>query len=386
MKGSRCWGWGVVLAAVFWAHSGVRADVGDQRRTLALDYYRGLVYFESGHYDEALAEFRKVADIDPEYKFVRRYLEKAEGILKTHRADVLGVQETEVEEGGSDLYFVGKSFFEKGDYRRAAEAFKAVLAKDPGDHFAQYYLRLCEQTLGEKVETVIAQGGVPAPVDKTSVLERSVAYMKDDIEERQAQMSFYEKKAERRMRRDETIRKKEQALERQRELLEEEREDYLAERQLSAKAERLGKEMDKWRTMRERLESKEPGVAADLTDYPVTLNRGEQYYKLMEEALRASRWQSASLNALSAAVAYCDAVLIYYNGVKSVFPAHSNIISLLKDNVRRADADEHIEHLRAMFSLQAVVEDEARAYTRSDALFLADKAKKIVAWCRTFLP
>ncbi len=379
-------GLAIVLCAAFLGQALARAAVGEERRALSLHYYRGIVYFEAGRYDSALTEFRSVAEIDPHYKFVQRYLGKTMEILQAHRAEVLGIGEREVKDAGTDLYFVGKSFFEKGDYRRAAEAFKAVLAKNPGDRFAAYYVRLCEEALGGKIETVIETAGEPYTVDETAVLERSIAYMKDDIEEQKEQMTFYETKAERRVQRDEMIRKKEKELERQEALLEEEKEDYLARLRLSKKAERIGKETEKWRSMRERLESKEPGVPADLTEYPLFINRAEQYYARMEEALRASRWHSAGLNAISAAVTYCDAVLIYHHGVRSAHPVHGNLMRLLKDKIRRADAAEYLEHLWDILSLQILVQDEGRPIRRSEALFLADKAKKVVTWCQTLLP
>ncbi len=379
-------GLAVLVCAALLGQAPLRAAVGDERRALALHYYRAIVYFEAGRYDQALSELRTVAEIDPQYKFVQRYLAKTMKILQVHRAEVLGIGEREVKEAGTDLYFVGKSLFEKGDYRRAAEAFKAVLAQNPADRFANYYVRLCEEALGEKIETVIETAGEPYTIDETTVLERSVAYMKDDIEEQKEQMSFYETRAERRFQRDETIRKKEKLLERQEALFEEEKEDYLAERRLSKRAERISKQAEKWRSMRERLESKEPGMPADLTEYPVFVNRAEQYYARMEEALRASRWHSAGLNAISTAVTYCDALLIYHHGVKSTHPVRGNLMRLLKDKIRRADAAEYREHMRAILSTQVLVQDEGRPIRRSEALFLADKAKKVVEWCRTSLP
>ncbi len=379
-------GLAVLVCAAFLGQAPVRAAVGEERRALSLHYYRGAVYFEAGRYEKALTEFRTVAEIDPQYKFIQRYLDKTMRILQAHRAEVLGIGEREVKDADTDLYFVGKSFFEKGDYRRAAEAFKAVLAKNPGDRFATYYVRLCEEALGERIETSIETAGEPYTIDEAAVLERSVAYMKDDIEEQKERMSFYETKAERRLQRDEMIRKKEKELDRQEALLEEEKEDYLVELQLSKKAERISKETEKWRSMRERLESKEAGMPADLTEYPVFINRAEQYYARMEESLRASRWHSAGLNAISTTLTYCDAVLIYHHGVKSTYPARGNLTRLLREKVRRADTAEHLEYLRGILSIQILVQDEGRPITRSEALFLADKAKKVVMWCRTILP
>jgi len=376
----------IVVCAALLGQASVRAEVGDERRALALHYYRGIVYFEAGRYDMALTEFRTVSEIDPKYKFVQRYLEKTMQILEVHRSEVLGIGEQEVRDADADLYFVGKSFYEKGDYRRAAEAFKAILVKNPDDRFAAYYVQLCEEALGEKVETVIETAAEPYTVDETKVMERSVAYMKDDIEEQKEQMSFYETRAERRLQRDEMIRKKEKLLERQEVLLDEEKEDYLAEKRLSQKAERISKQAEKWRAMRERLESKEPGVPADLTEFPVFVNRAQQYYTRMQEALRACRWHSAGLNAISAATTYCDAVLIYHCGVRSTYPVRGNLMRLLKDKVRRADADEHWQYMWDILSVQVLVQDEGRPIRRSEALFLADRAEKVVAWCRTFLP
>jgi len=376
----------VVLCVALLGRAPVRAAVGDERRALALHYYRGIVYFEAGRYDNALSEFRTVAEIDPEYKFVQRYLTKTLKILQTHRAELLGVGEREVRDADSDMYFVGKAFFEKGDYRRAAQAFKAVLDKNPADKFALHYVRLCEEALGEKIETVVAKTAEPYTVDESAVLERSVAYMKDDIEEQKEQMAFYETRAKRRLQRDEMIREKEKMLKRQEELLAEEKEDYQAEKLLSKKAERISKQVEKWRSMRERLESKEPGMPANLTEFPLAINRAEQYYTRMQESLQTSRWHSAGLNAISAAVAYCDAVLIYHHGIKSTHPVRGNLMRLLREKVRRADTDEYLEHMWAILNTQVVAQQEGRAFRRSEALYLADKAKKVIEWCRTFLP
>jgi len=376
----------VVFSAALFGPARLRAETGDERRSLSLHYYRGIVCFEAGQYDSALAEFRTVSEVDPHYKYVQKYLDKTTEILEVNRADVLGVDQAMVREGGEDLLFVGKAFYEKGDFRRAGEAFKSILVRNPKDKFALHYLKLCEEAWGGKIETAAKTSGPAYIADEPAILEKSVAYLKDDLEEQQDRMAFYEKKAERRLQRDEMIRKKEKELEQQEGLLAEEKEDYLAQLRLSQKAKRINKESEKWRTMKERLETKEPGIATELTEYPVFSNRAQQYYAHMEEALRASRWHSAGLNAIGAAVTYCDAVLIYFYGVKSAHPAHGNITRLLREYVRRSDAAEHIGHLRALLNLQLLVQDEARPINRSEALFLTDKAKKVVEWCRTLLP
>jgi len=40
--------------------------------------------------------------------------------------------------------------------------------------------------------------------------------------------------------------------------------------------------------MKERLASDQPGVPADLTEYPIYQNRADSYYATMKESLRES--------------------------------------------------------------------------------------------------
>ena len=132
--------------------------------------------------------------------------------------------------------------------------------------------------------------------------------------------------------------------------------------------------------------SKEPGVPSDLTDYPFALNKAQKYYATMKEALRMSRWNSAGLNAISSSIYYADAILIYFYQVRSATPEHENVCRLLAQYVKRADVDENIFSLRSILNMKSIIEKEDRPITRSEAIFLAEKAEKFTEWCRSMLP
>ncbi len=360
----------------------------DQRKELGLHYYRGVVNFEAGKYEDALAEFQAAAAIDPFYKDVQKYIEHSVKILEQSRQDVLGLKDGSAAKAKElDLYFLGKSYYEKGDYRRAMETFKAVLAKQPNDKFAKYYLELCKNAL---------PGGADAKKTKRSRheqlgldlqdLEKEVSYIKNDVKEQEDMETFLEAKAQRRADREELIRKKERQLKEQEALLEEERQDYLAQEKIAKQANKIRQETEKWKNMKERLASKQPGIPADLTEFPVYLNKAENYYRSMKESLRASRWNSAGLDAIHTSLYYCDALLIYFYGLKSAFPQHENITRLLMANVKRADVDENVFYLRSILNLKNIVESEDRAITRSEAIFAAEKAEKIAEWCKSIIP
>ena len=360
----------------------------DQLRELSLRYYRGVVNFEAGRYDAAMAEFQSVGTVDPYYKDVQQYIEKCVRILEEGRQDLYkNIDRQATDKKDFDLYFLGKSYYEKGEYRRALEVFKAVLAKTPDDKFAKYYAKLCQDVLSGSQE---AKKERLSPGEEKAAhvgdLEKEIAYIKSDIKEQEDVERFLENKAQRKASRDELIRKKERQLKEQEELLVEEREDYLAQAKISRRTEKIKKEAEKWKVMKERLASDQPGVPSDLTEYPIYQNRADSYYATMKESLRESRWNSAGLNAINASLYYCDTILIYFYNIKSAVPKHENIARLILDNVKRADTDENVYHIHAILNLKKIIESEDRPITRNEAIFLADHAEKLSEWSKSVLP
>ena len=117
-------------------HGFLAESAPDARKELSLHYYRGVVNCEAGYYENALAEFRTVIAIDPYYKDTQGYIQKCMKVLEQNRQEALSATgESSLDKEEFDYYFLGKSFYEKGDYRKALEAFKAVLAKNPRECF-----------------------------------------------------------------------------------------------------------------------------------------------------------------------------------------------------------------------------------------------------------
>lgn len=379
----------ILLAGTADFYIGARAET-DPRKELALHYYRGVVYFEAGRYENALMEFQNVAAVDPYYKETQRLLKESMGKLDDYRQELFRTGSgPSLNQEDMNLYFLGRSYYEKGDYSRALEAFKSLLEKNPTDKYAQYYSQLCRQGLGEQPRGAIHDNAMLPGRDfshDVSGFSKEVNYIKTDIRQQQKMEDLYQERAERRAERAEIIRKKEMQLKEQEVLLSEEKEDYLAQLQITKKAERIKKETQKWKTMKEKLASKQPGVPAELIEYPITVKKAEDYYVSMREALRMSRWNAAGLNAVSASVYFCDGLLIYFHGVRSASPAHENITRLLLENVARSDVEENVYHMRAILNLKKMIEDEDRPFTRAEALFLAQHAEKIAEWCKSLFP
>jgi hypothetical protein len=364
-----------------------KPDAQDARQQLTLHYYRGVVNFEAGRFEESLNEFRAVSAVDPYYQDTQKYIKESMSRLERYRQDLLLPKDgRSYETKGTDLYFLGKMYYEKMDYERALEAFKIVLEKNPGDKFALYYAQLCQEALGQDGKKALTADVARDRADEVVGLEQETSYIKEDIVAQEDMDSLLEEKASRRVERDEMVRKKERQLARQEELLEEEKKDYVTEAKLTRRARRLSKETEKWRRMKEQISFDSPGIPAELVEYPICLEKAEGYYQNMKESLRASRWNSAGLNAIEAAVNFCDAILIYYYRVRSAYPGHQNITRLMAQNIHRADIDENLVRLRAILNVKTLMEEEDRPLTRTEAIFLGEKTEKLVEWCRSVLP
>ncbi|MDD5574187.1 MAG: HEPN domain-containing protein [Candidatus Omnitrophica bacterium] len=381
----------LIAAGVSLASSGVglaaKSDDQSARQQLALHYFRGVVNYEAGRFEDSLNEFRAVSAVDPYYRDTQKYIRDSMTMLERYRKDLLlpkdgGSYETK----GTDLYFLGKMYYEKMDYERALEAFKAVLDKNPGDKFALYYAQLCQEAMGPKARKASTAVVARERADEVMGLEQEISYIKEDVASQEDMDAFLEEKAVRRAERGEMIRKKEKQIARQEALLDEAKKDYVTEARLTKRAKRLDEETEKWRRMKEQMSSRSPGIPAELIEFPVYLNRARGYYEQMKEALRTSRWNSAGLNAIQSALHYCDALLIYYYGVKSAYPGHENITRLMAENIERSDTDENILRMRAILNMKAIMEDEDRPLTRSEAIFLSEKTERLVEWCRSILP
>ncbi len=358
----------------------------NQNKELSLHYYRGVVYFEARRYEQALAEFQAVSAIDPYYKETQKYIKQCISILEEARRDLFKAP-AETKAKGIDLYFLGKAHYEKREYRRALEVFKAILDNNPNDTFARYYAQLCERELsGDIYAKRIPLSPEEEMAANIKELEYETAYIKGDIKEQREFEGFLQTKAERKASREALIRKKEWELKKQEELLEEEKSDYLANADIAKRSKKIREETEKWRNLKEKLVSKEPGLPTDLIEYPAYLDKAERYYKTMKESLRTSRWNTAGLNAISSAIYFCDSLLIYYYGIRSAYPAHENISRLLVANVKRSDIDENVAYLHSILNLKKIIDSEDRPITRSEAIFLSEKTEKLAEWCKSILP
>lgn len=105
----------------------------------------------------------------------------------------------------------------------------------------------------------------------------------------------------------------------------------------------------------------------------------------MEEDLLAQRWDAAGLAAIHAGISASDAVLAYRGGMRSAGRDHRAAVDLLLD-VLGAAASAPSKHLKRLVDKKNLVEYEQRRLIQSEALDLAEHARRFLTWTQTQVP
>jgi len=102
-------------------------------------YNRGRKYYKKGKYDKAIAEFRKIIKINPEYKRVSEWKDKAEE-----------KKNKEISEVKKKYYISAMKAYDAKKYSRAKSYFLKILKLDPGHTRSKKMIEKCDEYLKKK--------------------------------------------------------------------------------------------------------------------------------------------------------------------------------------------------------------------------------------------
>lgn len=113
------------------------------------------------------------------------------------------------------------------------------------------------------------------------------------------------------------------------------------------------------------------------------LRKAEAHLAAALESLAASRWDSAVLLALHAAISAADAVCVASRGVRSMSPTHMDQVKLLRQLFPGDEAARKASNqLADLLDRKNAVEYEARLFKESDAEVATKQAERVVVWAR----
>jgi hypothetical protein len=125
-----------------------------------------------------------------------------------------------------------------------------------------------------------------------------------------------------------------------------------------------------------------PAAKSDSKQY---IAKAEEFLASMESALAAELWDAAGLAAIHSGITAADAVLAYHGGVRSAGQDHRVAVDLLKQTMG-TDASRAATHLKRLIDKKNLVEYEQRRLIRSEAVDLADHARRFMKWARMQVP
>ncbi|MEO0191220.1 MAG: PorV/PorQ family protein [candidate division WOR-3 bacterium] len=122
----------------------------EKRKNDAESYYnRGLELYNQGNFMDAITQFERCLEIDPENSLAQKWQEASfSALVEVQKAKYSKKQEKGQEI--SELMKKGVSFYSKGDYFKAEERFKEVLKIDPQNAEAKDYLAKSEKARKDK--------------------------------------------------------------------------------------------------------------------------------------------------------------------------------------------------------------------------------------------
>jgi len=121
----------------------------NRKRDAETYYNRGLELYNQGNFMDAVTQFEKCLELDPENSLAAKWQENSFTALVEVQKTKYGKKEEQGKQV-SDLMKKGVSFYSKGDYFKAEDKFKEVLKIDPQNAEAKNYLAKSEKARKDK--------------------------------------------------------------------------------------------------------------------------------------------------------------------------------------------------------------------------------------------
>lgn len=127
--------------------------------------------------------------------------------------------------------------------------------------------------------------------------------------------------------------------------------------------------------------------SVDRARYGLFLNRAEEFLSAAQESLARGHRHAAASNAVHAAIAAMDAVLVHHAGKRSASGRHEDALDLL-DSLGLPDAEfrSRVRQFGRLLSLKTRAEYADAILTSTEATDAVRTADRIVAWARDHLP
>lgn len=121
-------------------------------------------------------------------------------------------------------------------------------------------------------------------------------------------------------------------------------------------------------------------------EYKGYLKKAEEFYASMQDCFINSRWTSAALEAIHAAICANDALTIFTKGIKCSSSRHEDTVTLLQSLSELDGIKTNSTHLIFIIKKKNLVEYGRDSFTQREAEEITKHTERFFAWVKSILP
>ena len=126
-------------------------------------------------------------------------------------------------------------------------------------------------------------------------------------------------------------------------------------------------------------------TAVSKADYVIYRNKAKDFYEMAQQASDLDNWTGVGLNAVHCAISSCDALLVFYIGVRSTSDDHMDAVDLLL-RIPEISSGGEVSTSKRIVAKKNLIAYECRDFRQSEALEILKLTKRFYRWTLTNLP
>ena len=121
----------------------------------------------------------------------------------------------------------------------------------------------------------------------------------------------------------------------------------------------------------------------DKGSYQNYLKNAYQSIQTAKEALDKGRWNASAINSVHAVISSCDALSVFYLGLRSSGERHEEVIDLMsKTNIKEEEFTKVKRQVLRVLAKKNLAEYEQRLVYQKEAESIVKDAERVYGWIR----
>ena len=126
---------------------------------------------------------------------------------------------------------------------------------------------------------------------------------------------------------------------------------------------------------------------ADKSSYTNYLKRSEECFHAAKNSFETQEWNAATINAIHACIAGCDAMCVYFLGKRHAGESHNEAAALFKTiKAEDEEINTNANRISRILSIKNMAEYEDRLVFKSEAEKALKDCERFLAYVKTKLP